>query len=556
MSTPTLSSLTGRGYLPKELPPTFASKSFGDFCKSYEKKTLTFDCSKEKACSKPSMFHLARAGDLRRNLAILNPIHYSLLCKCVVENWGAIENAFQSAISSTTPSVSADGRAIERLKFLDSIPERRASCRRLGRFLLKTDISRFYPSIYTHSIPWAFHTKAAAKKDRSDKLFGNVIDAAVRNCQDAQTIGIPVGPDVSLVIAESILARVDKNIADLGLDKFRHMDDFELVFQTEAQALEAKALLQAGLMEFELSLNPSKTSILPLPQPIEDPWIAELNTIDIDSRKGSFKKDIIRYCDTAFRLAGANPHEGILKYAAGRIAKIVAPSDAEDLIAHLLSQFASTEPGCLGMALRPILKRSGGSPEQVQEETNLLAFIVREHAPQRNSSEVAWALWAALVLRRSLPSDIASLVVGMNESVCSLLLLHARRLKLIANQEAFSVLRKQLRTETLYGPRWLLLYESAKKGWFRFDKNAHPVTSDPNFKRLWKKNVSFYDETKIELPPPRQPGPFDTFDISKNVNDLRAEAIDIYLSGFETEYDEDDDDREEEDYDEEEDDDE
>lgn len=549
-SAPQLSALTGRGFFPKELPPTFTTATFGAFCAAYESKDLSFDCSKEKSSSKPSMFYLARAGDLRRDLSILNPIHYALLCKCVIENWPAIEKRFQSTISSTTPRVSLDGRAIERLHFLDSIPERRAETRKLGRFLLKTDISRFYPSIYTHSIPWAFHSKSAAKADRTDALFGNVIDKRVRNCQDGQTIGIPVGPDVSLVIAESILAQVDREISNLGLGVFRHMDDYEMVFQTEAEALKARALLQASLIGFELNLNPSKTAIRPLPQPIEDPWVAELNGIQIEHEpwRQSFKKDLIRYCDTAFKLASEHPNEGILKYAAGRISKINPPSGSENLVANLLSQFASNEPGCLGIALRPILRRLNATPKQVDEETNLLVYIIREHAPQRNSSEVSWAIWAALVLKRPLPADVAPLVFGMNESVCSLLLLHARRLRLIKNPSAFAQLRKQLAKESLYGARWLLLYESVKKGWLKFSGTPHPVTSDPNFKRLWKMDVEFYDETKIDLPAPKL-----SADPSADLEDLdsddpRLEAIDDYLSGFVTEYEEVDDEEVEDDW--------
>lgn len=531
---PTLSSLLGRGYFPKELPPTFTSVSFGAFCKAYENKELSFDCKKPRSSSKASMFYLARAGDLRRELAILNPIHYALLCKTIVDYWAEIERSFQSDISSTTPRVSAEGRAIERSRFLDSIPEQRAATRKLGRFLLKTDISRFYPSVYTHSIPWAFHTKPRSKADESDALFGNIIDKRMRNCQDRQTVGIPVGPDVSLVIAESILAQVDKKISGSGLGVFRHMDDYELVFQTEAQALEARAVLQASLIEFELNLNPAKTSIMPLPQPIEESWVAELNTIEIDPNRASFKKDLIRYCDIAFSLALKNPNEGILKYAAGRISKLKPPQGAQDLIANLLSQFASNEPGCLGIALRPILRRLAPTPEQVREETDLLVYIIREHAPQRNTSEVSWALWAALVLRRELPNDVAGLVVGMNECVCSLLLLHARREKLIANSASFSRLRDQLRSETLCGNRWLLLYESARKGWFKFDQESHPVTSDPNFRRLWRAGVTFYDETKIRLPPM---SPSDDLENpSDQRQDPRWETIDDYLAGFETEY--------------------
>lgn len=35
------------------------------------------------------------------------------------------------------------------------------------RFVVKADISTFFPSIYTHSIPWALVGKAVAKQNRS-----------------------------------------------------------------------------------------------------------------------------------------------------------------------------------------------------------------------------------------------------------------------------------------------------------------------------------------------------------------------------------------------------
>jgi hypothetical protein len=92
----------------------------------------------------------------------------------------------------------------------DAIPVARARSRTASRYLLATDLSQFYPSIYTHSIPWALHTKSVAKAKPNDySLLGNVLDLAMRNGQDKQTIGIPIGPDTSLVIAEAILSSVD-----------------------------------------------------------------------------------------------------------------------------------------------------------------------------------------------------------------------------------------------------------------------------------------------------------------------------------------------------------
>ena len=97
-----------------------------------------------------------------------------------------------------------------------------------------TDLSEFYSSLYTHSVPWAIHGKAAAKAQRRvSALYGNRLDELLRTAQDHQTVGIPIGPDTSLIVAELVLSAVDRKLARhianiLGL---RYMDDFELGYR-------------------------------------------------------------------------------------------------------------------------------------------------------------------------------------------------------------------------------------------------------------------------------------------------------------------------------------
>jgi hypothetical protein len=48
------------------------------------------------------------------------------------------------------------------------------------------------------------------------------------------------------------------------------MDDYEMVFDTEGQALAALAELQHLLLQYELHLNPAKTGVLRLPDALEE----------------------------------------------------------------------------------------------------------------------------------------------------------------------------------------------------------------------------------------------------------------------------------------------
>jgi len=111
-----------------------------------------------------------------------------------MQNWAIISPRISgSALAATAPDFKTTGRAIDGKSPQSARPDF-AQDRRLGmRYVLLTDINRFYGSIYTHSIAWALHTKSTAKSNRTLSLLGNKIDYWVRMGQDQQTVGIPIG---------------------------------------------------------------------------------------------------------------------------------------------------------------------------------------------------------------------------------------------------------------------------------------------------------------------------------------------------------------------------
>jgi hypothetical protein len=80
-------------------------------------------------------------------------------------------------------------------------------------WLVKTDISRFYPTIYTQSIAWAAYGKERVKNNIKlyEGSLADRLDVLVRACNRNQTMGIPIGPETSRVIAEVISARIDSD---------------------------------------------------------------------------------------------------------------------------------------------------------------------------------------------------------------------------------------------------------------------------------------------------------------------------------------------------------
>ncbi len=494
---PNIESIISRGYFPRELPPSFTTSIYGLFLES-NISTLPACFNQNNAPAKISIHNLARGGTLRRKLGIPNPVHYYQLTSFVVDNWQELHrHASLSRFSMTTPVEGFLKRAIERQHSLNERTIRRAQLRSTSKYILQADINHFYPSIYTHSIPWAIHTKAIAKTNRSDALIGNRLDRLVRNAQDGQTMGIPIGPDISLLIAEIILSAVDIVLYDRGIRHgFRYIDDYEFGFRTLSEAERTLAVLQEMLNEYELSLNPNKTEIITLPHPTEPLAISELRTFTFRSSVVGQQSDILRYFDRAFFLSSENPEEGVLKYAIARLSGEDIHSSNWNIFESFLLQCVMAEPGTLPFALNQILRyRDMGYNIDRDNIGQVLNEIICQHAPLGHGSEVAWALWGLLVLRLHVSDDCVVSAVNMHDSIVGILLMDAANKSLITSGESFSDFQALMTTDNLYGEHWLLSYEANIKKWLPSRDTSDHVTSDCCFSLLKRSNIYFYDET-------------------------------------------------------------
>jgi len=137
--------------------------------------------------------------------------------------------------------------------------------------MLTADISRFYESIYTHSVAWALHGKSTAKSKMRDKtLLGNRIDNAVRSMNLGQTNGLLVGNGVSDFVSEIILREIDylleQKMGELDYIGSRYRDDYIFLTKSRTGAENIQKTLDNVLQkEFNLTLNYEKTFITDTP---------------------------------------------------------------------------------------------------------------------------------------------------------------------------------------------------------------------------------------------------------------------------------------------------
>src|SRR5207244_2175927 len=248
----TLKKLLASGYFPTRLPPPFKTSVYASKLSTKTHASSIRQLFAKCPASRPANHNQARPGSLRRKLGIPNPINFWLFADFVVQNQQTIvAAASSSSISLTQPDISSPNRrrAIERKHDFDDLPGFRSRIRSTAGYILRSDVSRFYHSIYTHSISWALHTKPVANANRGKhSLLGNELDCFLRDMQDGQTLGVPIGPDTSFLIAELILAKVDEIMVGRGATHaFRYIDDYEFAFPDRASAERALADLQEAL---------------------------------------------------------------------------------------------------------------------------------------------------------------------------------------------------------------------------------------------------------------------------------------------------------------------
>ena len=375
--------------------------------------------------------------------------------------------------------------------------------------MLATDIDQFYPSIYTHAVSWALHTKAVSKaalKSKGKKgppLVGDLLDKALQRMNDGQTHGIPIGPDTSLVIAEILLAAADAEFLSKSsnlLRGFRYVDDYELSFQSLSDAEMALTDLQAVLASFELLLNPKKTSIISLPHALDSYWSLELKSIDVRGAKHPVgqRNDLLALFGRAFTLASLHPSESVLRYAVARVQGLGVHSSAwrafHNCVLGAAAADASTLPVVLG-TLYEVARRGGHTVPKAPVAEVLESVIVR-HAPRAQGSEVAWALWGALAWKISLSKEAAELVDPMEDDVVAILAMHAAAQGLFPKGALTTSHWSSLALEpqALSHEHWLLAYEANQQGWL----TVPSVTAHPVFSAMAAANVSFYDQKNIK----------------------------------------------------------
>lgn len=489
------------GYFPKELPPPFESKTFSDNINSINAQwNSVFNPlgKPEKqlyAESKWVVFSIPKVQLTRRIINIPNPLHQAKLCKTISDRWTEINEIFKkSTISSSSPI--EDPKKNRALIPQQDFGEFKRRCQN-GSFdnlyEVKTDVSRFYGTIYTHCIPWLVHTKPIAKANRNDfTMLGNALDRDLRCCNSGQTMGIPIGPDTSLVIAEIITCLMDEQFQTKlkNVKTFRFFDDYYLYCDNYADAEKAFKFIQSILTEYQLDINEEKTKIIKSPFAFDSKWSIELGSFIFRKNANSQLTDIERFVSLSIIHSNENPKDSVLLFAIKVLKYLELFDENWDTYESLILKIAITEPRTLPDVTE--ILASNITRVSKSKIKSIIEKLLNIHLSKGHNYEVSWALWMCVEFNIKLKNKMAEQVFASNDYISILIALDLRSRGQINASVSTDVLLTELTEESLMNENWLFTYESIKKGWLIPTNN--PIDKNKYFKILLNNGIYFYKE--------------------------------------------------------------
>lgn len=479
--TDVLTGLLDHGLFSEKVPPCFSSAGLTAIVSQTlahlleEEDDQKLRASIDKRDHDYVRYEALRDINIPRHMGIPHPEAYALQALAISKHWEAIAthcNQPDPAISRIYVRHVGNGcifemnyKGFERFQLEEDEIKWMAG----AKFVVEADIAACFPSIYTHSISWALHSKDDAKKSNSlTRLAGNLLDKCTQNTRDRQTNGILIGPHASNIISEIVLTRIDAELQAKGYKKVvRHVDDYRFFADTLEEAELFIKALGLNLRVYEMFLNEKKTRILELPRPRDESWRLVLNRF-LFPRDEELRFSVVRsFLDLALECSQSSGKSTPLNYAIKTIAGGEVPRKLNARAKRMYTQEAMN----LALAypyLAPLLDEfvfgnfwhDRLKPRIADFATSLVKLGVRKLYPD----VIAHALYFALKHDIALGLNDQALVeiITLDDCVTNVLLLeYATRRE---QRKVKSAIRKRANDLKKEGSRetdkhWLLIYQ-------------------------------------------------------------------------------------------------
>lgn len=452
------------GLLPENLPPVFST---GTLWEPFENLGQTYAVT-GAMIGEYATYNASKRGGQRRIFGMPHPIFIRDQALFFLKHWNHIEGLISTSPGSVSkPEIGKNDLRIVGITPHADLPRKRLISFSRFQYCLVTDVARFYPSIYTHTIPWIINGKAEAKADgqsNSATVFGNKLDFLLRQTQSRQTIGMPVGPDTSKVISELIMSAVDKEFLRLsGRNKpvfVRHVDDIWIGGDTIEECEKHLHNVGSALRSYQLDINELKTKIVSTRDVIGDFWPFDLVNNFIKSFGWGSDLDPVVVMRQIIDIASKENDEGLLRFTLRKLDEARLWNANWDILEHFLAQCSVQFPHSFDYAARVVVWRIRTGREINRGLwQHVTKSILLRHASVGHDSEVVWALWVLKELKVRLAAKLTTPIIENCGTLPLAFLAHCASKKLAVDKNIKKKLWNAVDGNLCAGSFWPLTLE-------------------------------------------------------------------------------------------------
>ena len=459
------------GMFSEKLPDILTAESFLDYCKN--KRQQNFN---QNEWFGYAVYENMRNINIPRNIGIPTPMGHELLCKCLSDNWDKILTHFRDKTSGQPRIISRihirkmrNNKALFEMNYknwrVDGTPEPDIYIGK--KYMVHADISKCYPSIYTHAIPWALVGKTEAKNNaKNDAKWYNNIDRRAQYAKNGETHGLLIGPHTSNILSEIILCSIDSKLSKTYKNYIRNIDDYICYTDTLEEAEAFLVDLNRELREFDLLMNHKKTTIVELPVGVVESWIHKIqNKTALFQKSKPYVdyKEIQSYIDYTIKLASKNSdNQSILFYAIKALLNYNLTNNAKEYLVKSVVSLSLIYPYLVPLLNHYIFEPYSVSKQDIGKYANM---IYDKNISKGNYEACTFALLYAINSDNEITNFQIDDAIMKND--CMLLLMSYIYCKKRAYRSGVTKLKnyaKNLIANNEMDQYWLFVYECLGHG--------------------------------------------------------------------------------------------